>query len=365
MDKLNVFGEGKSKNGSTKGTSSAAGKSTEKGAKKAGNSVQLPGGTDVYDDLAAIERAVSPEVVERYRKGDPTVKEAAKEAGIPATMQEAEELWETLDISNDYIFGFVMRNRELCEGLLRRILPNVRGLKVVEVRQQSVVENALGVHGIRLDIYARDSKGVLYDIEMQTSSIKHLPRRMRFYQGTLDSRNLEKGTDYSRLPKTYIIFVCCFDPFNKGRLLYRFENYCKEADQYLDDGSAKFVVNVTGKDDKLKGLQTFADYVLGKDCGGDNFVTRIAEEVVKVKNDAKFRGGYLMYNAALMGDISNALEERERLGMEKGIEKGRLSSIACLISRADERTAREYLNATNEEIEDAKRLLDSGKFVLP
>lgn len=114
MDKLNVFGEGKSKNGSTKGTSSAAGKSTEKGAKKAGNSVQLPGGTDVYDDLAAIEEAVSPEVVERYRKGDPTVREAAKEAGIPATMQEAEELWETLDISNDYIFGFVMRNRELC-----------------------------------------------------------------------------------------------------------------------------------------------------------------------------------------------------------------------------------------------------------
>lgn len=67
-----------------------------------------------------------------------------------------------------------------------------------------------------------------------------------------------------------------------------------------------------------------------------------------------------MYNVALMGDISNALKERERLGMEKG----KLISIACLISRADERTARELLDATDEEIRNAKKLLDSGEVVL-
>lgn len=104
MNKLDAFGEGKSKNGSTKRTGSTTKKDAKKASnrekKKAGNSVQLPGKTDVYDDLAAIEEAVSPDVVERYRKGNPTVREAAKAAGIPATMQEAEELWETLDISN-------------------------------------------------------------------------------------------------------------------------------------------------------------------------------------------------------------------------------------------------------------------------
>lgn len=46
------------------------------------------------------------------------------------------------------------------------------------------------------------------------------------------------------------------------------------------------------------------------------------------------------------------------------MRRGRLSSIARLILRADERMARKYLDATNEEIEDAKKLLDSGEFAL-
>ena len=92
----------------------------------------------------------------------------------------------------------------------------------------------------------------------------------------------------------------------------------------------------------------------------DDFVVRLQEEVVRVKNDSKFRGGYLMYNAALMGDISNALKERERIG----IEKGRLASVARLILRADEKVAKELLDATDEEIEFAKELLNNGEIIL-
>ena len=67
-----------------------------------------------------------------------------------------------------------------------------------------------------------------------------------------------------------------------------------------------------------------------------------------------------MYNAALMGDISNALKERERIG----IEKGRLASVARLILRADEKVAKELLDATDEEIEFAKELLNNGEIIL-
>lgn len=360
MDKLAAFGGEKPK----KGSAGRASSTIEKNIKKTMNSAQIPGGRDVYEDLRAITKAVDPELVERYRKGDPSLVRAASEAGIPATLEEAEEKWKTLDISNDYIFGFVMRNKDLCEELLRRILPDIPGLEIVEVRQQSVVENALGVHGIRLDVYARDVKNVFYDIEMQVSSKTNLPKRMRFYQGTLDSRNLEKGCEYEFLPETYVIFICCFDPFGKGQLLYSFQNYCKDADLYLGDGSTKIVVNVTGKDDKLKDLQVFADYVAGEAHNEDDFVTRLQQEVVRVKNDSIFRGGYLMYNAALMGDISNALKEREQLGMQKGREEERLVSVAYLIARADEKTAKELLDATDEEIKAAKELLVGREVVL-
>ena len=75
-----------------------------------------------------------------------------------------------------------------------------------------------------------------------------------------------------------------------------------------------------------------------------------------------------MYNAALMGDISNILKEREQFGREKGreegMEKGRLSSIACLLKRADEKTAKQLLDATDEEIKTAKELFIDGGIVL-
>ncbi|MCI8939177.1 MAG: hypothetical protein HFH12_04200 [Dorea sp.] len=40
-------------------------------------------------------------------------------------MKEIETKWESLDISNDFLFGKVMQNPDLCKELLQRILPDL------------------------------------------------------------------------------------------------------------------------------------------------------------------------------------------------------------------------------------------------
>ena len=40
-------------------------------------------------------------------------------------IEEKQTKWEELSISNDFLFGKVMQNPELCKELLQRILPDL------------------------------------------------------------------------------------------------------------------------------------------------------------------------------------------------------------------------------------------------
>lgn len=74
-----------------------------------------------------------------------------------------------------------------------------------------------------------NEQGTLYDIEMQTTDYAtpdELPKRTRYYQAMMDMDVLNKGELYTKLRRTYIIFICTFDPFDRGRSLYTFRETC-------------------------------------------------------------------------------------------------------------------------------------------
>ncbi len=95
-------------------------------------------------------------------------------------------VWEELGISNDFLFGKVMQDAQLCKELLQRILP---GLKIDHVEypegQKTICPDA-DAKSIRMDVYVRDGKGTVYDIEMQVADTGELPKRARYYQGMVD-----------------------------------------------------------------------------------------------------------------------------------------------------------------------------------
>ena len=42
----------------------------------------------------------------------------------------------------------------------------------------------------------------------------------------MDMELLESGAEYDALPRSYVIFICDFDPFDEKKYCYTFENRC-------------------------------------------------------------------------------------------------------------------------------------------
>ena len=121
-----------------------------------------------------------------------------------------------LDFTDDFMFCMILENNlELCKELLELIL-DIKIKKVELANSQKRIDLTYDGKGIRLDVYVNDSENTVYDIEMQTTKQKELPKRTRYYQGMIDLNLIQKGMDYSELKKTYVIFICLKDVFGKN-----------------------------------------------------------------------------------------------------------------------------------------------------
>jgi len=160
---------------------------------------------------------------------------------------------------------------------------------------------------------------------MQMTDTKELPKRSRYYQSMIDLQMIDKGEMYKKLKPGYIIFICPFDLFGKGRHIYTFENICKEDHSIsLEDGIVKIFLNAKGnKDDVSSGLKAFLDYVAGKK-NEDAFVKRLMDAVKEAKKNREWRHEYM---TLLMRDQEN-IEKGIEKGIKKGIEKGKIEGRA-------------------------------------
>lgn len=52
---------------------------------------------------------------------------------------------------------------------------------------------------VRLDVYVSDDKGTVYDIEMQMTDTKELPKRTRYYQSMIDLQLIDRVEYYKNL----------------------------------------------------------------------------------------------------------------------------------------------------------------------
>lgn len=244
--------------------------------------------------------------------------EQAKSMEAAALAKQPEAKWEDLSISNDFLFGKVMQDAELCKELLQRILPELDIDHVEYPELQKTIKEDFEAKGVRLDAYVNDGKGTVYDIEMQAVTSKYLPRRTRYYQSMIDLQLVDKGQDYDTLNDSYIIFICLSDLFGKGRYRYSFENICKEdMEVMLNDGAKKIFLNADGKKgDISEELKAFLDYVAGRPSE-DAFVKKLESAVEKAKKNRKWRREYM---TLLMRD-----RENQKIGKEIGKIFGAIS----------------------------------------
>ena len=100
---------------------------------------------------------------------------------------------------------------------------NIKIRDIVYVDYEETIQMTAKSKGIRLDIYVEDDDNTVFNLEMQTTTYKELPKRSRYYQGIIDLNMIAKGESYDILKESYVIFICTFDFFEKGRSVYEFD----------------------------------------------------------------------------------------------------------------------------------------------
>ena len=87
--------------------------------------------------------------------------------------------YESLGISNDFMFGRIMSDEKICKPFLETLL----SMKIDHIKyldEQKVVNPKVDAHSVRFDIYVDDGRTV-YNCEMQTTANRNLPKRSRYY----------------------------------------------------------------------------------------------------------------------------------------------------------------------------------------
>lgn len=232
--------------------------------------------------------------------------------------------WEKMGISNDFLFGKIMRDPTLCKELLQRILPDLDIDRVEYPDLQKTIREDVDARSVRLDVYVTGDKAI-YDMEMQTSDTKELPKRSRFYQSMIDLQLMNKGQSYNGLHRSYVIFICLTDVFHKGRHIYTFEHICKEDKSLsLNDGTTKIFLNASGMlDDVNDELKAFLNYVAGKKTE-NAFVKKLDEAVKKAKKNREWRHEFMTLLMRDQENVEKGIQEGLKQGLEQGLKKGKI-----------------------------------------
>ena len=231
-----------------------------------------------------------------------------------------------LEFTDDFMFGAVMKNPEICRQVLERLL-KIPISRIEYPQLQKTISPYYQSRGIRLDVYCSGEDKV-YDIEMQNSTFENLARRTRYYQSMMDIDQLSKGTDFSQLKDSFIIFICRKDPFNMNEPVYlvksTFKNLRTEDGREieLEDGVSRYFFNAPAYEKETDGkLRNLLQYI-GTAVPNDGLTRKIKTEVEDNKSKEIFRTEYMAWGLAERDAEKRGYALGEKQGYALGEKQG-------------------------------------------
>ena len=269
---------------------------------------------------------------------------------------EIQEIIDNISIVDDILFTTVISNEEIAKSLLESIL-NVTVTKITRIERESQRSEVSNLRGVRFDVYIEDDK-TAYDIEIQTSNNSDLPKRTRFYQAKNDIHMLRKGEKhFSKLKKSYIIFICTFHPFedsDTNECIYTFENICLTNNKVikLKDDAYRVFVNSECDLDKIKNNNLKAFIELIKDGFHTNtespLTNKILNEIDRVKRNEGWRTDYMTQKERDLDMIHR--------GQQEGRQEEKIQMVGKLLDKnMDISFISEVTGLSNKEIEELQR----------
>lgn len=247
-----------------------------------------------------------------------------------STLQGWIKPFRSLNLTDDFMFDAATDNLECCQIILELSL----GFRIKNIRwreNQKVIHNLPGNRGIRLDFYVEDEDGVLYDVEMQRYKRGNIPKRTRFYQSLIDAPLLKSGeASFDGLKPSYIVVICDFDLYGRGKYRYTFTNQCKEvAGLELGDESTKIILNTKGTDGTgaEQGLIDFLHYIPDSterqlSERTDWRLRRLHEVIESIRKNSEMEAAYMKAETREREIIADAKEQGMREGLKEGRREG-------------------------------------------
>ena len=129
--------------------------------------------------------------------------------------------------------------------LLLNIILDRTDLTVTEVRAQKVLKSLHG-RDVWLDIYALDTQGASYNVEVQRADKGANRMRARYHSSMMDADKLRPGDDYSNLGENYVIFITENDVIGMDKPIYHIERHIEDCN-YLPFNDGEHIIYVNGR----------------------------------------------------------------------------------------------------------------------
>lgn len=241
-----------------------------------------------------------------------TEKFLSVEFDIEAVMQEIENC----TLMDDYFMKAFFEDNPSYVQMMLRIIMNKPGLEVISVKVQEEFSGVDGSHGVRFDVYAVDSDGTQYDIEIQKKAEGASPYRASFNMAMMTVRTLNESENYTVLAgrERVVIFITKTDVLKGKEPLYTIERVIRETNETFNDGTKIIYVNTSHKDTSTELGKLIHDFR----CGNfrEWYHTDMTEYAVK----ARKRVSKLSVVEDLLKKVSEAGEAK---GKAEGIAEGK------------------------------------------
>ncbi len=288
---------------------------------------------NIVSTITALKHAPAPKA-----SGCPNaLARAAKRSQEAACVMNPEYLaeMERFRLMDDTFMSKCLENAPECIELILQIILGKKDLKVVKSQTEYPIKSLQG-RGVRFDVFARDSKGKEYDIEIQRAKDGAEPKRARYNSALMDANALKSGEDFDKLRDTYVIFITENDMMGDGQDVYVYDRTEKKSGRSLCDGTHIIYVNgaTRSKSDIGKLMHDFL-------CSNaaEMYFDLLKRRVSEFKDSEE--GRHYM---------CEAMERIKAEGIVEGVERGKAEGIA--------EGKRENMFAT------AKRMLKDGVLAL-
>ena len=230
--------------------------------------------------------------------------------------------------------------------------------KIEYVHREKDLTDSYFAHGVRLDIYIRNSD-LVYNVEMQSERDDDLLKRIRYYQSSIDREELKQGVPYRNLPETYVIFICDYDPVGTGRACYERQMTWKDEPLTYDDGTHVILLNsFYTRENTSSAILELLDYIRTNDDAAEyssELVNQAKEHVKAIRQDKGLGATYML----LESKMQEYMKRGEMIGLEKGEAIGRQKGEAIGLKKGlDQGRMLQLIEQTCKKLKKGKSASD-------